>query len=202
MKKKTNLKTTLCNKLVEEGRVRDGDVIRHSYSTNRLENGDKNMGRIENHKELSPTLDTRCDCLGIVISNDEKPKVIGGIGEKKSNSGTQWYQQDRIYDNKTAISISTCCQPYYLDSERERESDRMNLRIRKLVPVETTKLMGFERKDHDAMREVGQSDAQIYHECGDSIVVTCLMGIFGKMFFTDKELKEKLESYVESVRYG
>ena len=29
--------------------------------------------------------------------NDEKPKVLGGIGEKKSNSGTQWYQQDRIY---------------------------------------------------------------------------------------------------------
>lgn len=29
-----------------------------------------------------------------------KDKVIlwGGIGEKKSNKGTQWYQQDRIYD--------------------------------------------------------------------------------------------------------
>ena len=24
--------------------------------------------------------------------------VWGGIGEKKSNKGTQWYQQDRIYD--------------------------------------------------------------------------------------------------------
>lgn len=67
MKKKTNLKTTLCNKLVEEGRVQEGDVIRHSYSTNRLENGDANMGRIENHEGLSPTLDTRCDCLGIVV---------------------------------------------------------------------------------------------------------------------------------------
>lgn len=75
--KKTNLKTTLCNKLVEEGKVQEGDVIRHSYSTNRLENGDKNMGRIENHEGISPTLDTRCDCLGIVISEDEKPKVIG-----------------------------------------------------------------------------------------------------------------------------
>ena len=29
-----------------------------------------------------------------------KNKVIvwGGLGEKKSNNGTQWYQQDRIYD--------------------------------------------------------------------------------------------------------
>lgn len=25
------------------------------------------------------------------------PHVIGGFGEKKSNSGTQWYQQDRVY---------------------------------------------------------------------------------------------------------
>ena len=65
-----NLKTQLCNKLVEEGKVQEGDVIRHSYSSNRLENGEKNMGRIENHEGLSPTLDTRCDCLGVVV--DEK----------------------------------------------------------------------------------------------------------------------------------
>lgn len=126
-------------------------------------------------------------------------KVLGGLGEKTSNSGTQWYQQDRIYDDKVALSIATCCQPYYL-TNRERESDRMNLRIRKLVPVETTKLMGFERKDYQAMRDIGQSDMQIYHECGDSIVVTCLMAIFGQMLFDEKTLKEKLENYVESIK--
>ena len=27
-----------------------------------------------------------------------KVKVWGGFGEKKSNRGTQWYIQDRIYD--------------------------------------------------------------------------------------------------------
>ena len=27
-----------------------------------------------------------------------KVTVWGGIGEKKSNNNTQWYQQDRIYD--------------------------------------------------------------------------------------------------------
>ena len=26
-------------------------------------------------------------------------EVWGGIGEKKSNGGTQWYIQDRIYDS-------------------------------------------------------------------------------------------------------
>ena len=29
-----------------------------------------------------------------------KVKVWGGLGEKKSNGGTQWYIQDRIFDSE------------------------------------------------------------------------------------------------------
>ena len=84
---------------------------------------------------------------------------------------------------------------------RERESDKMNLRIRKLVPLETVKLMGFERRDYQALRDIKQSDMQIYHECGDSIVVTCLMAIFGKMLpISEEELKQRIENYVESIK--
>ena len=86
------------------------------------------------------------------------------------------------------------------DKRRERESDKMKLRIRKLCPCETTKLMGFERQDYQAMRDVGMSDMQIYHCCGDSIVVTCLMAIFGQMLFDEEQLKEKLEKYVENIK--
>ena len=57
--------------------------------------------------------------------SDRGVVVIGGIGEKKSNNGTQWYQQDRIYDNKIGLSISTTAMPNYLDK---------SLRIRKLTP--------------------------------------------------------------------
>lgn len=87
-----NLKTQLCNKLIEENLVEEGDVVRHSYSTNRI---NKFYASNKEHRECSPTLDTRCDCLGIVV--DDMPKVIGGVGEKKSNGGTQFYQQDRVY---------------------------------------------------------------------------------------------------------
>lgn len=129
-------------------------------------------------------------------------RVIGGIGEKKSNGGTQFYEQDRVYDiERLATSIPTSFHPNYLTHTHTGES-KMSLRIRKLVPVETVKLMGFERKDYQAMRDIGQSDMQIYHECGDSIVVTCLMAIFGQMLFDEKTLKEKLENYVESVKDG
>lgn len=48
-----------------------------------------------------------------------EPQVIGGIGEKKSNGGTQWYQQDRIYDDKVAISVTTAFNPYYAIEEKE-----------------------------------------------------------------------------------
>lgn len=38
---------------------------------------------------------------------DLMPKVIGGIGKRKSNGGSQFYQQDRIYDSsKVATSLS------------------------------------------------------------------------------------------------
>lgn len=29
---------------------------------------------------------------------------IGGFGEKKSNGGTQWYQQDRVYMGDVALA--------------------------------------------------------------------------------------------------
>lgn len=84
--------------------------------------------------------------------------------------------------------------------DKDKEIQLGKLRIRKLVPVETIKLMGFERKDYQALREIEQSDAQIYHECGDSIVVTCLMGIFGQMLFDEDTLKQKIENYVEKLK--
>lgn len=42
------LKQHLCNQLIIKGLVKEYDVIRHSYTNNRLNNGIKNMKRIEN----------------------------------------------------------------------------------------------------------------------------------------------------------
>ena len=83
----------------------------------------------------------------------------------------------------------------------DRPSVKMDLRIRKLVPLETMKLMGFERKDEQAMREVGMTDSAIYHCAGDSIIVTCLMALFGQMLpISDKDLQQKIEKYVETLK--
>lgn len=102
-----------------------------------------------------------------------EPSVIGGIGEKKSNGGTQWYQQDRIYDGeRVGISVATGFNPYYTTSD---------LRIRKLTPKECFRLMGFTDEDFEKAEAVN-SNTQLYKQAGNSIVVDVLMAIFRNLF--------------------
>lgn len=81
----------------------------------------------------------------------------------------------------------------------DRPCVKHNLRIRKLTPLECIKLMGFTKSDYLAMRSIGQTDSQIYHEAGDSIVVTVLMAIFGKLCHVDYEsiIKKYVDTLVE-----
>ena len=189
--KKTNLKTTLCNKLVEEGRVQDGDVIRHSYSSNRLENGDKNMGRIENHEGLSPTLDTRCDCLGIVVDESTTKRYKNYITwrNKKGEFNTECNRAS--LEDDLALTIPTNDQ-----TKVALSGGGSKLRIRKLTPKECIRLMGFTDEDYEAMRSIGMTDSAIYHMAGDSIVVTVLIGIFSQLMEEDKH-KKVIPEYIK-----
>lgn len=230
VKEDSSMKKELCNKIIESGKVKGGDMIYHSYTNNRLEKIDEDNFKTDNENNICKTLTTRCDCLGVVV-NDYKylgtyeynksdkfqhyksrfepnkkfsntiltsgnnngvvvinePKVIGGIGEKKSNNGTQYYLQDRVYDNKIATSICTSFNPYYLSN---------NSRIRKLTPCECYKLMGFTTDDYNKCAEI-QSNAAIYHQAGDSIVTTCLIAIFGKLLGVDYIYI--IDNYINSI---
>lgn len=97
--------------------------------------------RVYSEEGISPTIHT---CGG----GNTEPKVIGGIGDKKSNGGTQWYQQDRIYDNNVAISVTTVCNPYYkVDEPTIQKVDiPQTVRVRK-YPIDTDKLVQVLR-DH------------------------------------------------------
>lgn len=269
---KSKLKETLCNELLDKGLVDEGDVIMHSYTNNRLNNGIDNMSRTQSKEKLSPVLTTRCDCLGVVVKESSPlqrevcdkvlennlvepydifdptyansrmkeieenklyrmnttnnqiantlttkannfavcvPEVIGGVGEKKSNGGSQWYQQDRIYDDKIAIGVTPTATPYYATAIRGRYneqgeieqnveiSDREysnaittvqkdslvleSLRIRKMTPKECWRLMGFFDEDFERAAQVCSS-AQLYKQAGNSIVVNVLMAIFKELF--------------------
>lgn len=137
-----------------------------------------------------------------------EPRVIGGIGEKKSNGGTQWYQQDRIYDNECAMSVTTGFHPYYkteeplaydeqngyirkdgtvgtltTDGSSPKHNNRVvkDMRIRKLTPKECWRLMGFDDADFEKAAQYN-SNSQLYKQAGNSIVVDVLAHIFTQMF--------------------
>jgi site-specific DNA-cytosine methylase len=94
-----------------------------------------------------------------------------------------------------SIALNTIDKPIVKVREKEE------MRIRKLVPLETAKLMGFSKEDYQAMRNAGMSDSQIYHCCGDSIVTTVLMGIFGNMFpISEEKTKWIIENYIEELK--
>ena len=177
-----DLKRSLCNYLIKNNMVKKYDVIKHSYTKARF--NDWKTRNVECNN-ISPTLDTRCDCLGVVV-NDMSIECIGGIGEKKSNNGTQWYQQDRIYDGNESISVTTTCNPYYVIKENEMEN---NLRIRKLTPKECFRLMGVKDEDSDKLEHL--SNATKYHLAGDSIVVNVLQAIFKSVLIDNKVLDNK-----------
>lgn len=61
---KSELKKEMCEKLIAEGKIKENDVIRHSYTNSRI------SGEMKDQKtnNISPTLDTRCDCLGVATN--------------------------------------------------------------------------------------------------------------------------------------
>ena len=42
------------------------------------------------------------------------PILVGGIGEKTSNGGTQYFQQNRIYYSAVSTAITTVCMPFFV----------------------------------------------------------------------------------------
>lgn len=115
--------------------------------------------------------------MGVTVKMENKPRLVGGVGEMKSNNGTQFYQQDRIYDSDEIAlcqSANEGFNPYY------QVEEKTDLRIRKLTPRECWRLMGFDDKDFDKAQKVN-SDAQLYKQAGNSIVVNVLEAIFKEL---------------------
>lgn len=95
-----NLKTKLCNYLIENNMVIENDVIRHSYSTSRMK-----KFYIQNRKNnnISPTLDTRCDCLGVTVKGEN----MNGLRIRKLTPKECWRLmgfEDSDYEKAAKVS--------------------------------------------------------------------------------------------------
>lgn len=249
------LKRQLCNELIRQGKVHEGDVIRHSYTNSRfnsfhIENKDNHdccstlttradcIGVVEN--KPCPTLDTRCDCLGVVVNDIDNPL--------KGKTPYGWHFEQNVYseDSRCCRSVKAgegsgnmlkviesepkinvvgnykpsghscgrvitsdgitptvmenhgAVQAIIENKENEMEETQVpNYRIRKLTPKECFRLMGIKDEDFEKIQP-NQSNAGLYHLAGDSIVTTCMMGIFGELFNVP-DYRNKIENLLSEL---
>ena len=134
----------------------------------------------ENHGTITAT----------IVNGDIKPKLVGGIGEKKSNGGTQYYQQDSIYDSE---SIAMAHPANLTSGSYYYQVNNQPLRIRKLTPKECFRLMGFSDEDFSKAEQVPTSNAQLYKQAGNSIVVDVLEEILKELFINEKKPKRQTD---------
>ena len=213
--KEKNLKTQLCNNLIEKGIVKENDVIKHNYTSNKLE--DKRL--VPTH-DISPTLDTRADCLGVVVPEATKKGYAiahdgDGVYTNRPHQKRGVVQKDKIQTLKTScddLGVVVGTYQYAKSDNFMKGKNRFNqdkdvsdtiqttpkegivynnLRIRKLTPKECFRLMGFSDSDYES---INLSDSAIYHIAGDSIVVTVLMAIFGGIL--NIEYSKEIEVYL------
>jgi site-specific DNA-cytosine methylase len=199
----SEMERTLCNELLDKGLVSEGDVIRHSYTRNRLDNGVENMSRTESKEKLSPTLDTRCDCLGVVVK--EPSKLQKEVGNQAIEKGLlkpydiidYTYSNARLDEIKNGKIHTKNSENNQIANTLTTNAENMgvcvpNLRIRKLTPKECWRLMGFNDEDF-AKAEKVCSNSQLYKQAGNSIVVNVLMAIFKELFVPKQTRSEWLD---------
>jgi DNA (cytosine-5)-methyltransferase 1 len=163
-----NLKQLLCNKLIKENKVKESDVIRHSYSSSRMKNMYTQNSKNNN---ISPTLDTRCDCLGVCVK----------IKNNTKKGYLEAYPGDGIYTNTSTKRGTVQSQTIQtITTFQDKGVVLEDLRIRKLTPKECWRLMGFDDSDYEKASKVN-SNAQLYKQAGNSIVVNVLEAIFKEL---------------------
>ena len=113
--------------------------------------------------------------------------VVQG-GEIINHSYTTSEQRDTLdkyIENKEGIMPTLTTRPDCLGYVEPQPT----LRIRKLTPKETWRLMGFDDEDFDKAQKAGVSNSQLYKQAGNSIVVNVLEAIF-KNLLPDEYYKE------------
>ena len=98
----------LCNTLIEKDLLKQDDVILHSYSNNRLNNGIENMKKTANKdRKMFPTLTTRSDRFGVVV-NEPKKDILQNKRIRKITPLECWrlmgFSDEDFYKAKEALN--------------------------------------------------------------------------------------------------
>ena len=165
-------------------------IIWDGFSITRMRQDSECVGTITQNVGA----DLKCNGQGVIEPMDkydlsEKMKrYINSYDEKYKVSDGNLIVNREIAVAKTTREGSTRADASdYISADMEDNKniagmDCVPFRIRKLTPKECWRLMGFTDEDVDKAVAVGISNAQLYKQAGNSIVVQVLEGIFKQMF--------------------
>lgn len=212
------LKKELCNELIKQGKVQEGDIVKHSY-TSQIMSGNKKC--VEKSNEMI-ALTTRGDCVGVCVKEPiesmftemDKALITDDLNIKRyvnshiidkfepyecatTNFPNGYGHGSRVHKECVALTTNKAGLPI-TKVKVERERNEFMLRIRKLTPKECLRLMGFSDEDYEAMRDIGMSDSAIYHMAGDSLIVPLLASmIYPMVYDTNNGHIDFVNQYVE-----
>lgn len=201
---KLKLKDLLEDSVDEKFYLKDSQVTRIKNSTYL-----QNQRRIQ-EKEWCDTLcardwkDPKCVRVGGLYDSENRTHQAGSIYDKEGlsptlstmNGGNRQPLIDESYakkinvlgnympsgHNASRIVDSNGIAPTVKENHGTVTATNVNLRIRKLIPKECWRLMGFSDEDFDNAQATGLSNTQLYKQAGNSIVVPVLEKIFRNLF--------------------
>lgn len=132
-------------------------------------------GRIQS--QMTPTLNTSTGCgSGVIVRERERENTE--LHEESDNMDRQEKQLGPLRDW----------------AELKELIDNNKLTVRKLTPKECWRLMGMSDEDFEKAAEVS-SDAQLYKQAGNSIVVDVLEAIFENILINGNSGQKSLMDY-------
>ena len=79
---------------------------------------------------------------------------------------------------------------------------KQNLRIRKLVPCECWKLMGFTKQNFIDLQRNNFTDTELYRMAGDSIIVCCIIALLSPLVYEANTHTQIINEYVDKIVKG
>lgn len=150
-----------------------GVVVLGNYSPSK-----HNASRIVDIEGLAPTVMENHGTVTAILEGDTNRTIcLNSKSGRNGIDGLQPSRKDRIYSSDgiaCTIATNDFYNPNYLVSLI------LPYKIRKLTPKECWRLMGFTDEDFEKVAKVN-SNAQLYKQAGNSIVVNVLMAIFNNL---------------------
>lgn len=135
--------------------------------------------------------DRMCSAAGVSAKFKDKPQKTFD-DHIKQTIDERIEKPCAIDEQNRTVRKDKCVGTLTTDGSSPKKNNRIleqTLRIRKLTPIECYKLMGFDAEDCKKVSAAGVSNAQLYKQAGNSIVVNVVEAIFTELGKTYEEFK-------------